>query len=942
MYRVLAHLTAAHDWHLVLLAVAICFVASITAVSLFHRAQAVTGRVRLIWLLTAGIATGCGTWATHFIAMLAFQPGVPVAYDVGLMIASLLTAIVVTTLGLVTATSMPGSWSAPAGGTIVGAGIACMHYLGMSALDFPGHVIWSLNLVAASIALGMLFGAAALTVADRRNDVPATVVAAFLLTFAITAVHFTGMGAAEVMADPVHTISGLTLAPTTLALVTAGVTVVILALSMVAAVVDARFQNQGLRLQVALDNMRQGLLLFDSEGRVTLFNERFLEMYKLHGDTLKVGSTLWDVLQLRKEAGTFKGDPDQYVAHLVDKDGHFRSGTDVKKFAHEGVEHQVFELSDGRTISVTNHAVLGGGWVSTHTDITDFTEATKELQRTKTLLNKVLENVPTMLAVKDVREQRYVLVNRAGEQLFAMPRGDIIGRTASDFFPKEVADKIATRDAQVVASGEQVFTENESVELPDGTTRVFTSKRLVLPGEDGKPQYVMAVGEDVTDRRKAERRIAHMAYHDPLTDLANRASFAARLAATLTQAEKTGGQFAVLCIDLDRFKEVNDVFGHSVGDELLKEVSRRLKEAAGEAFVARLGGDEFNVIVSDGPQPATAEALADRLLAGVSGNVDICGQRLLVGLSIGVAAYPADGADSTTIVANADAALYRAKSEGRGTVRFFDAETDKRLRDRRALQHDLRSAISRSELVVNYQPQARVDGAITGFEALVRWHHPTRGVIAPATFIPLADENGLIIAIGEWILREACREAASWSQPLKIAINLSPVQFCQGDLANLVHQVLLESGLPANRLELEITETVLIADFARALSILRRIKALGVCIAMDDFGTGYSSLSYLQSFPFDKIKIDRSFISNVHCNPQSAAIIRAVIGLGRSLDLPVLVEGVETKEQLAFLISEGCQEVQGFLIGKPLPIGRYGKVAGRSKEPDVLLRKAEG
>ena len=855
MYRVLTCLTTEHDWRLVLLAVAICFVSSITAISLFHRAQAVTGRLRLAWLLTAGTATGCGTWATHFIGMLAFQPGVAVTYEEGLTTASLLTAIVITTLGLTIATSIPGSWSTPAGGTIVGAGIACMHYLGMLALELPGHVTWSLDLVAASIALGMLFGAVALTVAVGRSDLPATVIAALLLTFAIASLHFTGMGAAEVVADPTRTISGLTLAPTTLALMIAGVAVVILALSMVATVVDARFQNQGLSLQAALDNMRQGLLMFDAEGRVTLFNERFVEMYKLHGNTLKA-ATLRDVLRLRKKSGTFTGDPDQYTANRVDKHGSFTGDPDIKECAQERAEHEVFHLPDGRTISVTDHAVPGGGWVSTHTDITDITDATKALQRTKSFLDRVLENVPTM----DVREQRYVLVNRAGEQLFAVQREEILGRTASHFFSKELADVIASRDTQVAASGEQVFTENEPMELPDGTTRVVTSKRLALPGEDGQPQYLMAVVEDVTDRRKAEERIVHMAYHDPLTDLPNRASFAAHLAATLTHVEKTGGQFAVMCIDLDRFKEVNDVFGHSVGDELLKEVSRRLRETAGEAFLARLGGDEFNVIVAGGPQPATSEALADQLLAGVSGNLDICGQRLLVGLSIGVAVYPTDGADAATIMANADAALYRAKSEGRGTIRFFDAETDKRLRDRRALQHDLRSAISRSELVVHYQPQARLDGEITGFEALVRWHHPVRGIIPPVAFIPLADENGLIVSIGEWILREACREAASWAQPLQIAINLSPVQFCHGDLANLVHQVLLETGLPANRLELEITETVLIADFARALSILRRIKALGVRIAMDDFGTGYSSLSYLQSFPFDKIKIDRSFI----------------------------------------------------------------------------------
>jgi EAL domain-containing protein (putative c-di-GMP-specific phosphodiesterase class I) len=309
-------------------------------------------------------------------------------------------------------------------------------------------------------------------------------------------------------------------------------------------------------------------------------------------------------------------------------------------------------------------------------------------------------------------------------------------------------------------------------------------------------------------------------------------------------------------------------------------------------------------------------------------------------LSIGVAVYPTDGTDTGTIISNADAALYRAKADGRATIRFFDADMDKSLRDRRSLQHDLRSAVAHGEFVLHYQPQARVDGEITGFEALVRWQHPIRGLVPPSAFIPLAEESGLIIQIGEWILREACREAAAWQRPLRIAINLSPVQFQRGDLAGLVHAVLLETGLPANRLELEITEGVLIGDFSRAVSILRRLKAMGVRIAMDDFGTGYSSLSNLQSFPFDKIKIDQAFIANVERNPQSAAIIRAVIGLGRGLDLPVVAEGVETADQLAFLTRESCNEVQGFLVGRPLPIAHYHEVVRHPGEPEGIPIRA--
>jgi diguanylate cyclase (GGDEF)-like protein len=387
--------------------------------------------------------------------------------------------------------------------------------------------------------------------------------------------------------------------------------------------------------------------------------------------------------------------------------------------------------------------------------------------------------------------------------------------------------------------------------------------------------------------------------------------------------------FALLSIDIDRFKAVNDVFGHYVGDALLREAAKRLSTACEGAFLARTGGDEFVVISPAGPQPATAAALAARLQEAFSTEIEIDGRALRVGLTVGVALYPQDGADAATLVANANAALYRAKSELRGAVRFFDQAMDKQLRDQRALQQDLISAIKRDELTLHFQPQARIDGTVTGFEALARWQHPRHGMVPPATFIPLAEESGAIIALGEWVLRAACREAASWPKPLTVAINLSPVQFRDGDLPKLVHEVLLETGLPPDRLELEITEGVLIGDFTRAVGILRRLKALGVHIAMDDFGTGYSSLSYLQSFPFDKIKIDQTFIANVTDSQQSATIVRAVIALGRGLALPVMAEGVETAEQLRFLAEEKCDEVQGFLIGRPKPIAEYAEIVGR-------------
>jgi diguanylate cyclase (GGDEF)-like protein/PAS domain S-box-containing protein len=545
-------------------------------------------------------------------------------------------------------------------------------------------------------------------------------------------------------------------------------------------------------------------------------------------------------------------------------------------------------------------------------------------------LNTVIENVPATIFVKDAAELRYMLVNRAGERYYGVTRDKLIGKTAHDIFPQATADYVERSDRHLLESGEEGFTDQHAIETPGNGTRFVTSRRLPILDDNGKPQYLLGVIEDVTERKAAQERIAHMAHHDALTDLPNRASFAERLAATLEKAAKDEASFAILCIDLDRFKEVNDVFGHSTGDALLLDVSRRMQKAAENAFLARFGGDEFALIVADGTQPSSSAAMADRLLATVADDLEIGGHRMRIGMSIGVAIYPNDGSDATTLLANADAALYRAKEDGRGTIRFFEADMDKRLRERRAMQHELRSAVVNGEITLHYQPQAHINGTISGFEALVRWNHPTRGLVPPGVFIPLAEESGLIIPIGEWILREACREAAAWPKRLQIAINLSPVQFRHGDLPGLVHSVLLETGLAPGRLELEITEGVLIGDFSRAVSILRRLKALGVRIAMDDFGTGYSSLSYLQAFPFDKIKIDRAFISNLDRNSQSAAIIRAVIGLGRGLDLPVVAEGVETRDQLAFLAREECNEVQGYLVGRPAPIETYAAMVGRS------------
>jgi diguanylate cyclase (GGDEF)-like protein/PAS domain S-box-containing protein len=702
-----------------------------------------------------------------------------------------------------------------------------------------------------------------------------------------------------------------------------------LAGSLSAGRVRRKLSEQNMQFHGAINNMIQGLCMFDAQNRLMVWNERYRTMYDIDRDKIWYGCTIRDLLDARIAAGTFPLDPARYDDELrvALKQG--------KTFT------LTIELNDGRTIAVVNQPIEGGGWVAMHEDITERKRAERELEHTRSFLNTVIENVPSPIIVKDIPELRYLLINGAAEKLLGVDRNTMLNN-AAEVMPLASAEKIEAEDMKIIALGKSMFFDEHTIATPGNGMRIVTATRLPVVGAEGKPQYLISLIRDVTNRKRHEQRIAHLANHDLLTDLPNRAAFNSCLAATLDLATLSKESFAVLCVDLDRFKTVNDVFGHAAGDTLLGEVARRLETAGQGAFLARVGGDEFTIITPTGPEPATAVALAERLGAMFDADIDISGQPLRVGLTIGVAVFPQDGADGATLTANAEAALFRAKSEARGSIRFFEPAMDKELRGKRLLQQDLRTAIVRDELTLHYQPQAHIDGEVTGFEALARWQHPRQGMVPPGTFIPLAEESGIIMQLGEWILRTACREAASWPLPLRIAVNLSPVQFQYGDLAQLVHGVLLETGLAPARLELEITEGVLIGDFNRAVAILRRLKNLGVRIAMDDFGTGYSSLSYLQSFPFDKIKIDRSFISNLTHSQQAVAIVRAVIGLGRGLDLPVVAEGVETAEQLKFLAGESCDEIQGYFIGRPKPIADYADLVGRAVVPPKQILAATG
>jgi diguanylate cyclase (GGDEF)-like protein len=539
-------------------------------------------------------------------------------------------------------------------------------------------------------------------------------------------------------------------------------------------------KDQQLLLDTVLNNMSQGVLLFDSESRLVFCNQRYIEMYGLSPDLVQPGCKLSSLLDHRIAVGTFSGNPEEYIGRLL------------AEMAEGKTKGAVSKSSDGRVFFIVNKPLASGGWLATH--------------------------------------------------------------------------------------------------------------------------------EDITERHRAQEQIAHMARHDALTDLPNRIMLRERLEHELRRV-KRGEALAVLCLDLDHFKSVNDTPGHPIGDELLKIVADRLRRCIREPdTIARLGGDEFTIIMTAMMQPTDAVALSKRIRESITKPYNIGGHQIVIDVSIGISVSPADASESDELLKNADMALYGAKADGRGSYRFFEPEMDARMKARRELEMDLRRALANAEFELYYQPLVSLQSNdITGFEALLRWNHPVRGLISPAEFIPIAEETGLIVPLGEWVLRKACDETASWPEHFKIAVNLSPAQLKGRNLVPLVINALAASGLAPTRLQLEITESVLMQNTFATLNTLRQLRDLGVEIALDDFGTGYSSLSYLRSFPFDKIKIDRSFINDLANGAEPLALVRAIAGLAKGLSIISTAEGVETQDQLEKLQAVGCTEMQGYLFSHARP-----------------------
>jgi diguanylate cyclase (GGDEF)-like protein/PAS domain S-box-containing protein len=662
------------------------------------------------------------------------------------------------------------------------------------------------------------------------------------------------------------------------------------------------------RLEEAIHNLSLGIVIFDANRKVVFCNRRYMEMYGLSPEHVKPGTPTSALIQHRLNLGLkVRVSHDEYIRERV--------GRDI------ALDTTVQQFTDGRIIAYTVRPLPDGGGIATHEDITEREELHARLKVRNFQFDTAINNMSQGLCFFDA-DHKLIVCNERFTEMYDIPPGkvgpgtpltEIVDlRFEAGSFPAMSREEYLRWRTNVAVSNEA---KDSIVELMNGKT--FKIRHRPMPDLGW-----VATHEDITEQRRAEVKIEHMAHYDALTDLANRALLNERLEQAL--AHFHGDQMvAVHHLDLDQFKAVNDTFGHHAGDKLLKIVADRLRGLVRETdTIARTGGDEFVIVQAPISDPAEATVLAQQIIAWISEPYDIDdGQQAAVGTSIGIAVSPGDGNAPDKLLRNADLALYRAKGDGRGTFRFFEPAMDEQMQARRIMEQDLRKALPAGEFKLYYQPVVNLESSeISGFEALLRWNHPERGQVPPATFIPLAEEIGFIVPLGEWVIREACLAAARWPEHLNVAVNISAAQFRGSSLMPVVVNALAASGLHPARLEIEITETVLLHDREATIAMLHQLRTLGIRIAMDDFGTGYSSLTYLQSFPFDKIKIDRSFVKDITENAGSLYIVRAVAALANGMGMAATAEGVETKEQLDKIAAVGCTEMQGYLFSRPLPV----------------------
>ncbi|MCA1513690.1 EAL domain-containing protein [Bradyrhizobium sp. NBAIM01] len=662
-----------------------------------------------------------------------------------------------------------------------------------------------------------------------------------------------------------------------------------------AAIAEARKSHE--RLRQAIDILPQGIVFLDAEGRYVLWNRKYAEIYSKTADLFEEGARLEDTLRIGVARGDYPeaiGNEEAWIAERL------------QKLYKPGARHEQ-KLSDGRVILIDERLTDDGGVVGLRVDIT-------ELKQREASFRLLFDGNPVPMIVCALDDERILGVNDAAVAHYGYSRAEferlkIRSLQAFESVPPWTVD--GTGEDQAGRTWKHVKADGALIDLAIYSRELTYAER---------PAVLLAL-MDITERKRAEARLAFMAQHDGLTGLPNRNLLRQQMDEMLLHTRRGSEKVALLILGLDNFKAVNDTLGHAVGDKLLRGVAKRLRSTLrDEDGLARLNSDEFAVLQSGLARPEDAVGLAKRLLAAIADPYLLDGHSVVIGASIGIAMAPGDGEDSEKLLKSADMALSRAKLDARGSFAFFEAALDAKAQSRRKIEVELRDAIQNDVLRPYYQPLIDLaSGRITGFEALVRWPHAERGMVSPAEFIPVAEDTGLINPLGGLMLRRACLDAAAWPDDVRVAVNLSPLQFRSGNLLSMVTDALKHSGLPPRRLELEITETLLLEKSAQVLATLHALRALGVRISMDDFGTGYSSLSYLRSFPFDKIKIDQSFVRDLAANREAQAIIRSIVSLGKGLGVTITAEGVETEAELSCLRAEGCHEGQGFLFSKARP-----------------------
>ena len=671
---------------------------------------------------------------------------------------------------------------------------------------------------------------------------------------------------------------------------------------------EQALQTQHDLLQTVIESIPSAVSLFDKHLNLALHNRELLRLLDLPEALLADQPVPMErIFRFNAERGEYgPGDTEAIVKALL------------ARASSPKAHHFERTRPNGMTLDIRGVPLADGGFVTIYTDITERRASAEREQ----LAQKVFTHTPTGIVVTD-EQHRILSINPAMTQMTGFETFELLGHTAFSVInlgpglpPEAFQEIVAVRGAW---NGELEVSRKSGVDFPAGV-RV---SRVDDP-HSGLPAHYIWILADITERREAEERMRHIAQTDALTGLPNRLALMMRLAQLLPEARRHGWKLAIMFMDLDRFKIINDTLGHQVGDELLREVACRLSQVVRETdFVARLGGDEFVIILPGLQTPADAAMVASKIIGALSTPIQVDGHELHTSPSIGISVFPDDGPDGDSILKNADTAMYHAKSAGRNNYQFYAHEMNQVASERLNIERKLRHALTRNELSLCFQPQFSADGrSPTGVEALVRWHHPTDGMIAPDRFIPVAEETGIIIEIGEWVLLNACREMRRWIDngltPLRVAVNVSARQLRRRDFPEMVAGVLAESGLPAELLELEITESSVMENPEEAIQILEKIGRMGITLAVDDFGTGYSSLAYLKRFPIDHLKIDRSFVRDIETDLNDRAIAFGTIALAHSLGLNVIAEGVETEDQLELLRSNGCDEVQGYLFSRPL------------------------